>query len=184
MKRRDITDFDDIHTHNRQTGANAVINLYAGEEPDDAGRFYSIGIHPWHTAGMSDARLDELIASMRLSIETHPNIVAVGEAGIDRLRGAGPERQEEIFLRQIGLSREYDLPLIIHAVKSYDRLIALRRRLRPSQRWIIHGFRGKPELARMLLDAGFDLSLGRLYNPATLIAIPASRRFAETDEDF
>lgn len=184
MKRRDISEFKDIHTHDRHAGADAVINLYAGETPDDPERFYSIGIHPWHTADLSDAQVDGLIASMRSAIETYPNIVAVGEAGIDRLRGADPGRQEEIFLRQAELSREYGLPLIIHAVKSYDRLIALRRRLKPSQRWIIHGLRSKPEVARMLLDAGFDLSFGRLFNAATLIAVPVSRRFAETDEAY
>ncbi len=183
MKRRDITDFDDVHTHDRDAAGNAVINLYAGEEPYDAERSYSIGIHPWQTADIDDDRLESLMTSMRRTIETYPNIVSIGEAGIDRLRGADVDRQEMIFARQVELSREFDLPLIIHAVKSYDRLIALRRRLRPRQRWIIHGFRGKPELARQLLDAGFDLSFGRIHNPAAFIAVPASRRFAETDDD-
>ena len=32
---------------------------------------------------------------------------------------------------------------------------------------IIHGFRGKPELARQLTAAGFFLSLGARYNPAS-----------------
>lgn len=184
MKRRDISTFADVHTHDRGACSDAVINLYAGERPCSSDRYYSIGIHPWHTAGMTDGQLDDLIGDMRQAIAGNVNIVAVGEVGIDRLRGASAERQAEIFVRQLSLSREFDLPVIIHAVRSYNELIALRRRLKPSQRWIIHGFRGKPELARQLLDAGFDISLGRLYNSDTAAAVPAGRCFRETDEGY
>ena len=59
----------------------------------------------------------------------------------------------------------------------------LRRELKPGQRWVIHGFRRKPELARQLIDAGFDISIGTKHNIGVPAAVPAGRLFHETDCD-
>jgi TatD DNase family protein len=48
--------------------------------------------------------------------------------------------------------------------------------------WIIHGFRGKPQLARQLINQGFYISLGELFNPQTATIIPTNRLLFETDE--
>jgi TatD DNase family protein len=67
-------------------------------------------------------------------------------------------------------------------VKAYSEIMALKRELRPMQPWIIHGFRGKPELARQLLCADFYISLGERFNPAAAAVIPADRLLVETDD--
>lgn len=72
--------------------------------------------------------------------------------------------------------------MILHVVKAFPEIMALRKSLKPTQQWIIHGFRGKPQLAESLLRAGFDISLGEHFNPASAAIIPPSRLFAETDE--
>lgn len=95
----------------------------------------------------------------------------------------------EILAAQTALLRiHYELsetlrkPLILHIVKSFPEIIALRKQWKPTQPWIIHGFRGKPQLARELLAHGFHLSYGKKYNPASLAITPASRLLRETDE--
>ena len=50
------------------------------------------------------------------------------------------------------------------------------------QPWIIHGFRGKKEVARSLLDQGFYLSFGQKFQPETLRYVPEDRLLLETDE--
>lgn len=173
---RDLSSFADIHTHRADAGDDAVISVEPGLQmrPD---RWYSVGIHPWSTAeDIGEDMLNLLEDEARAD-----NVVAIGECGLDALRGGSLERQEEIFKRHVSVSEELGKPLIVHCVKAYDRLIALRKQLKPRQRWIIHGFRGKPQLASDLLRHGFDLSFGEKYNPDTYAAVPAGRRFRETD---
>lgn len=145
--------------------------------PLRADRFYSIGVHPWDTECPNDL---EAIAQGA----ENPQIVAIGECGMDALRGAPAAKQEEIFRWHVALSERLGKPLIIHAVRTLQRMIELRRELKPTQRWIIHGFRGKPEMARVLIRAGFDISIGSRYNPAILPVVPQDRLHQETDTDF
>lgn len=173
---RDISSFADIHTHSSDAGADAVISVGPGHEMR-ADRWYSVGIHPWNTTGGVDEDVFPVLFEKALG----DNVVAIGECGLDALRGAPLAVQEEVFRRHVALSEEVGKPVIIHCVKAFDRIIALRKELKPRQRWIIHGFRGKPQLAADLLRHGFDLSFGEKYNPDTYAAVPAGRRFRETD---
>ena len=154
----------DIHTHHHNRH-DAVINLNDGEMPLD-GYIYSAGVHPWDTV-LPDEEIDlrmERVAHLSLL----PQVVAIGEAGFDRLRGASLDRQREILMRQVAISESAGKPMILHVVKAFPEIIHLRKELKPSQSWIIHGFRGKPQLAEELLRAGFHISLGEHSNPAAV----------------
>lgn len=179
----DITDF---HTHNLQA-QHAIINapqvwlqtpsLFLPRE----GAYYSVGIHPWWTAEAAEVR------SMLHNLSTlfqHPQVITLGECGLDALRGAPLDEQERIFCAQIELAEAYQLPVTLHIVRSFDRLLRLKKRLRPTTQWTVHGFRGKPALAQQLLRAGIDLSFGVNYNPESWNITPENRRWRETDEDF
>ncbi|MBD5214664.1 MAG: hydrolase TatD [Bacteroidales bacterium] len=152
----------DIHTHR-------------SPRPGD---LFSAGLHPWDSADVNPAELSDIDRSLRRS-----DVIAIGEVGLDALRGAPLEQQEQLLEHFIDLSEELRKPLIIHCVRAWDRLLRIYRRRRPTQPWAIHGFRGRPELARQLLDAGMYLSLGRRYNPATAAIIPSDRLLIETDGD-
>lgn len=161
---------NDIHTHDpRRTGA--IINWHEGMafEP---GKLYSAGVHPWDAA--DPGRLTSLPDSRQ--------IVAVGEVGLDKLRGPSVEIQRAVLEEWLAIAGERHLPVILHIVKAFPEIIALKRSLRPDSPWIIHGFRGKPQLAEELLAHGFYLSLGQKYNPETLAVIPPDRLLAESDE--
>ena len=93
------------------------------------------------------------------------------------------EVQESVFSEQVALSEQVGKPLIIHCVKALDRLLLLRKELKPKQQWMLHGFRGKPQQLRSLLDAGFFVSFGFQHNEESLRICPIDRRLLETDDD-
>lgn len=170
-----LSRYADVHTHNPDAGPDAIINLPLGAQVPGEGA-YSVGIHPWDAAAATEADMAwlERVAAL-------PQVVAIGEAGLDALRGGPLDVQERLFVSQAMLSERLGKPLIIHAVKTLDRIIALRRQIRPAQPWVIHGFRGKPQMARQLVRAGFDISLGARFNPDVPAAVPPDRLHRETD---
>lgn len=166
----------DIHSHDPNRAATAIINISPGDKIHD-GVTYSAGIHPWDvpaTTGITIELLDRMCS--------HRQVVAIGETGLDALKGGELGIQTEIFRHHIQLSEKYRKPLIIHAVKTFPAIIGLKRQLRPEMPWIIHGFRGKPQLARELLNNGFYISLGEKFNPETAAVIPDDRLLTESDE--
>ncbi|MBO5676677.1 MAG: TatD family hydrolase [Bacteroidaceae bacterium] len=172
-----------FHTHDLHAPMPAIINMplewlrNPAEASLRAEATYSVGIHPWW---MAETAWEDLKEGLYFWA-THPQVVRIGECGLDRLKGASLVVQEEAFLAHVSLSEQLQKPLTIHCVKAYDRLLALRKQLRPTQLWAIHGFRGKPELAQQLLAAGFDLSFGASYNEDAFHLCPPTRRYRETD---
>ena len=71
---------------------------------------------------------------------------------------------------------------MIHLVKAVDNLFLCHQHLRPTVPWIIHGFRGKPQLAQQLLNKGFYLSFGTHFNLEAMRSTPNNRLLIETDE--
>lgn len=170
----------DIHTH-ISGRHDAVIQLSPSDTIPEGDRLlFSIGLHPWDTTAMTrrdaEAALDTVARRA-----TDPRIVMIGETGIDLLRGGSEPLQAMILKRHAEIAEATGKPLLLHIVKAWPQAIALRRSIRPAQPWIIHGFRGKPQLAQELLDAGFHISLGERFNPATAAIIPAGRLYTETD---
>lgn len=171
----------DIHTHRREADSEgkSIINYkQLTGAPLLEGYYYSIGIHPWElTLSNMKEQQDFIISQL-----SDKRIVAIGEGGLDKLTEISMELQRMAFIMQITLSEQYSLPLIIHCVKAMDEMLAVKKRFRPTQPWIWHGFRGKPEQATQLLKQGFYLSLGEHYSDETMKLIPDDRLFLETDE--
>ena len=111
-----------------------------------------------------------------------PEVLAIGECGVDLVKGGPLFRQLQIFKKHVEISEAVGKPLILHVVKATDIIMGLKRDLNPSQPWIIHGFRGKPQTAGMLLKAGILLSFGAKFNPETVASMPAGSILAETDD--
>lgn len=173
-----------IHTHRPAAqGSHEITNCTPARFAPQAGRWYSVGIHPWDLQNAADgqatlpAQLEQLEQMAR-----HPQVLAIGEAGLDHLAAAPMEIQLEAFRQQALLAEKTEKPLIIHLVKATDQLLALKKAMAPRQAWVIHGFRGKPQMAESLLHHGFHLSFGEKYQPESLRITPADRLFLETDE--
>lgn len=167
----------DVHTHDPQADHEAIVCL-TPEDSFGERRYYSVGIHPWDAA-----RADERMFERLREMASDPRVVAIGECGLDRRHTPAVDMavQEEVFVRQAELAESLGKPLIIHCVGAFNELVELKKRLKPSVPWIVHGFRGKPELARELVRQGFYLSLGLRFNPAVPASVSSSALLRETD---
>jgi TatD DNase family protein len=155
-----------------------IYNLSPAEAlKDRSERLLSVGLHPWHIAADWKKQL-----RMLGEIAGKKRVMLIGEAGLDKLCKTDFVLQQTVFLRQIELAEEVQKPLIIHCVKAWPELIAIRKKVLPSVPWIIHGFRGKPELAGQLLELGFYLSYGGKFNADSVRITPLERLCTETDE--
>lgn len=170
----------DLHTHrkgdnkyNAQGTRYSVVNCAPTDELDGV-RYCSVGIHPWDVAEGWREDFERLKERVLL-----PQVVAIGECGLDKLRGGEWSLQMECFQAQIDLARRVGKPLILHCVKAVDEVM----RMCVGVKCVFHGFRGKPELAKQLLGRGFDLSFGERFNVESLaLAWQAGRMWLETDE--
>lgn len=168
----------DIHTHHDAPQPEAVVCSRPEEFSPIDGQLYSVGIHPWTVSdGVTDNAWEKLATVAAL-----PCVRAIGECGIDVPKGGPLFRQMLVFKKQIEISEKVGKPLIIHCVKAQDIIIGIKKELKPRQSWLVHGFRGKPTIAKMLSDAGIFVSFGEHFNEATLSALSDDLIFAETDE--
>jgi TatD DNase family protein len=180
-------DFIDIHVHNGTPSKGIFIleslMAHEGKFPvDTPGVVYTYGIHPWF---LNEGNYLQLITSVRNNIQ-YPEVIALGEAGFDRLRGPSLDLQRSVFEKQVNISEEIRKPLVIHCVRSWDEILSVHKRLKPEMLWLIHGFRGNVELATQLLSKGmylsfwFDFAL-RPESQSLLRHVPKERIFLETD---
>lgn len=137
---------------------------------------------PMETGETAPAEPYTLDADALLAWARRPQVLAIGEAGIDHLAPAPIDHQTAILRLQAELAETVRKPLLLHLVRSTQEILRLRRQIRPTVPWIIHGFRGNATLARQLLDHGFSLSYGARYQPQALLATPKNRLFIETDQ--
>lgn len=172
----------DTHSHKVNTGlVNTLYNIRINEDalslPHGPRLYFSAGIHPWDAAMFQPAWLEKLNILLN-----YQQVVAIGECGLDKNKPIPLSVQSEVFERQIILSEISCKPLIVHCVGYFNELIELHKKHSPVQSWIIHGFRGRPELATQLLKAGFYLSFGEKHNPKSVELTPFDRLLIETDD--
>jgi Mg-dependent DNase len=174
--------FVDIHTHRASEPVYPSIRnitfTEAGEIfSSNKSGFFSVGFHPWFAGGFS--------TDLFLKLENwsaDPRMVAIGECGLDKNSPIPLPEQLLVFEKQIILSERIQKPVIIHCVGCFNQLFELKKRINPRQLWIIHGFRGKPELAAQALKAGCALSFGEHVNTESVRLTPVDKLFVETDE--
>ncbi|HUX96847.1 MAG TPA: TatD family hydrolase [Bacteroidales bacterium] len=180
-------DYIDIHNHDSkpEEGVFILDNLMAHEgilPVNMKGMTFSLGIHPWHLTESNQFELLELVRN-NASDEL---ISAIGEAGFDKLKGPSLELQRRIFEEQALLSEKFEKPLVIHCVRGWDELMASHKKVKPKMPWLIHGFRGKKELALQLISRNMYISFWfdfvvRTEATAPVRSLPLERIFLETD---
>ncbi|HEY5852316.1 MAG TPA: TatD family hydrolase [Lysobacter sp.] len=123
--------------------------------PAGSGLYPAYGLHPMYLS----VHRDEHLPLLREWIERERPL-AVGECGLDYfVEGLDVERQMHFFEGQLELAREFDLPVIVHARRAVDAVIAAIRRV-GNLRGVVHSYSGSEEQARQLWRAGFMLGLG------------------------
>ena len=180
------TPFINIHTHTAKSDDNLIqiVNLNLNQPCPEQG-YYSYGIHPW-ALDDADFQTKKALQTLEEKLKS-PQVIALGEAGLDKMHKATFEQQIEPFERQIELSEALQKPMILHDVKSHNEIIALRKKHKVQQPWILHGFSGTEQDIKQLIGQGICLSVGEsLLHPERKIhksfkSIDLDYLFLETD---
>ena len=181
----------DLHTHCKDASKYGIDASISGivncDLNDDLSLYprFSIGVHPWDV----DVSWQEKLRAYSDLFRNPPFekfrecLCAIGEIGLDKLRGGDLRMQKDCLLGQLSLASLYRLPVLIHCVKALDEVVSCLSDCKFAQPVIFHGFRGKPKQAAMLLSKGFFLSFGPRFNPDSLkLAYQEGRMFLETDD--
>ena len=92
-----MNDYPDIHTHrSMEADGFRIINCSPDAFAPCPGQWYSVGIHPWSLRGDIPQEVWERLQAA----VTHPQVLAIGEAGLDKLTDASMALQETVFIRQ------------------------------------------------------------------------------------
>ena len=168
----------DLHTHNKDNDGNTFIfNHSTGNNEYE--KYISVGLHPWDIDKNYMLKIEDISTLARME-----RVKAIGECGIDKIGSkASIEIQTNILRVHIEISEQLQKPLILHIVKGQDIIMQLHKERRPTQAWIIHGFRGKPEQAQQYIAEGFYISYGTKFNKEALLHTPLERLFLERDEE-
>lgn len=180
------TPFVNIHTHIAEPETNLIqiVNLDLERVCPEQG-YYSYGIHPW-TVDNADFQIEKAFSLLEERLQL-PNVLALGEAGLDKMHKDNFEKQITVFERQIELSEALQKPMILHDVKSHNEILALRKKHKAKQPWILHGFNGTEQDIKQLTGQGLYLSVGesllhserKIYNSFKFIDL--DYLFLETD---
>lgn len=134
--------------------------------------FPAYGLHPMYL----EAHRDQHLTALGDWLERE-RPVALGECGLDYfVDGLDRDAQMHYFQAQLRLAREFDLPVIVHARRAIDAVIASIRRV-GALRGVVHSFSGSGEQARQLWELGFFLGLG---GPVTYERANRLRKLAAT----
>ncbi|HEY5510331.1 MAG TPA: TatD family hydrolase [Prolixibacteraceae bacterium] len=173
----------DLHTHRKTQWGQVVSvnNLMLNETTDLPSHPFSAGLHPWHADQLSletlSARLNECLVS--------PDLVAIGETGLDKVCKTPMDLQKDVFEFQLKIASENRKPVIIHCVKAWDELIEISSNYKSIK--ILHGYNGGIQLTERLLKLGFCFSIGKaILNSGSKVfsavnLIPHTSLFCETD---
>ena len=180
------TAFIDLHTHRIKTCDNLIqiVNLDLNQSCPEHG-YFSYGIHPW-VLDNADFQAKKALQALEEKLKL-PQVLALGEAGLDKMHKASFKQQIELFERQIELSEALQKPMILHDVRSHNEIIALRKKHKVQQPWIVHGFSGTEQDIKQLIGQGIYLSVGEsLLHPERKIYksfkfIDLDYLFLETD---
>jgi TatD DNase family protein len=144
----------------------------------------SFGYHPWYL----HERTPDWLKNLENFLDGVPS--AVGEIGLDRWKPDLPyEGQEEVFLAQLKIAAERNLPVSIHCLQAWGRMIELlQNNSRPARGFLLHSYGGPmemiPSFAKLGAYFGFPgyfLQERKLKQRETFKAVPADRLLIETD---
>lgn len=148
----------------------------------------ALGLHPYWTDSVKLSP-DALCSALEAKLGDE-RIVALGECGLDKGRGALVERQSACFEAQLRLARERELPVVCHQVGRRDEFLSgLERTGGCPQGGVVHGFSGDAAWAKALVRRGFFLGVGagilhsaRKRLRQAVVEVPWAHLLVETDE--
>ena len=147
-----------------------------------------VGIHPHDAKTWTDGCTDRIAQWVK-----EERIVGVGEIGLDYYYDHSPrDVQQEVFVKQLLLARELDMPAVFHVRDAHgDMLSILREHRNELPDGVVHCYSGSVESAREYLDMGFYISFAgpiTFKNANKLLEVaayvPQDRILVETDSPY
>lgn len=117
--------------------------------------YATIGWHPTEAGTYNDQVENWLVEQL-----AHPKILALGEIGLDYHWMTAPkEVQIEVFKRQIQLSKDHDLPFVVHTRDALEDTYQVIKEAGVGPRGgIMHSYSGSLEMAERFVDLGMTIS--------------------------
>jgi|HubBroStandDraft_5_1064220.scaffolds.fasta_scaffold168990_1 TatD DNase family protein len=152
-------------------------------------QFATAGIHPHHAAELDEERLADIA-----SLARQPEVVAVGECGLDYFRDLSPRAvQQRAFHQQLELAAQVGKPVFLHERDAHDDFVSIvREHRRGLVGGVAHCFTGSGAQLHRYLD--LDLAIGitgwicderrGAHLLALLPEIPAAALHLETDAPY
>lgn len=146
--------------------------------------YATCGVHPSETLDMTEDDIKTLY-----EMSKHEKVKAIGEIGLDYHyeNNPDPETQKYWFKRQLELSKEVGLPVVIHDRESKGETIKILKDFK-IDRGVMHCYSGSAETAKELLKMGFYISFTGVVtfknarkSIEALKSVPLDRLFIETD---
>ncbi len=149
IKRTLAQDIQCINVGCSLASSKAAVEMAEKQE----GFFAAVGLHPTDV----DEELD-IEAYKRLALSSSRKVVAIGEIGLDFFRPPfDKEKQKKIFIQQLDLAKELDLPVILHCRAAHNEVIEILQTRQ--QRGVVHCFTGTLEQAKKYIAMGFYLGI-------------------------
>lgn len=146
--------------------------------------FAAIGLHPIHVE-KEEFNYDEY---KKLALSGSRRVVAIGEIGLDYKPEyvLSKEKQQEVFLKQLDLAKELNLPVIFHCRLAHEDLIKILQQSDSSTiQGVIHCFTGSWTQAQKYLETGFYLGFNGIIFKLDLTEViaktPLDKMLLETD---
>ena len=147
----------------------------------------TVGIQPNHVAEASPTAWDEVVA-----LADRPEVVALGETGLDRYWDYTPfAQQEDYFARHLELARKLDRAVVIHCREAEADTVRMLRAdfdKHGPVRAVMHSFTGDLATAEACLAMGLHISFAGMLTyknahglRAVAAKVPLDRVLIETD---
>lgn len=117
----------------------------------------SVGLHPWYL--QRDTLEMDYVWMKELS--NKPEVLAIGECGLDKLCKVSWDLQLEAFHWQINLAKEVRKPLIIHCVRAQQDILRILKDVEVP--FVFHGFNRSLDMANDILNAGGCISVNAQF---------------------
>ncbi len=190
-------DLDSVLARAGEAGVARILCIGTGDGPPELNRAIrlaeahpqivaTVGVHPHEAAKVVPQTYDDLRA-----LGVHPKVVAYGEIGLDYHYDFSPrDVQREVFINQLNVARDLNLPIIIHTREAWDDTMSILK-----DHWtgpgILHCFTGDAAQAEQALHQGFHLAYGGVVTFKTADNVreavritPDDRLLIETDAPF
>ena len=182
----------------KQAGVTRIISInnslhdFKKEYPilkSQKGIFHAVGVGPSEVTNPGPDWIKTIEDSVKL-----PNVVAIGETGLDYFKQYGDKRQQiELFIQQLELAQKHSLPVIIHNRNAGQDIFEILKDRLPEKGAIFHCYSEDAAYAKQCLDANmnvyFSFAGNLTYRNArnlheTVMNIPLDMVLIETESPF